>query len=169
MPEPREHMQHRGVIETVLRHIPGFRGYLEKEYRRESDALQREWLCDRLVRAKRCLDGYTRSLVDAAAIDALPDCDRLRGRIDKVASRIRGAMKGYSGFFDLVTIDEALLDRVYQADANLVEWIDRFGGNLEHIAERKEAPSEVVSEMLGQLEELEQAWDQRADILKGLE
>ena len=40
MPEPRAHMEHRGFRESILRHIPGFRGYLEKEYRRDSDALQ---------------------------------------------------------------------------------------------------------------------------------
>ena len=38
-------------VETILRYIPGFRGYLEKEYRRDADALQRQWLTDRLKRA----------------------------------------------------------------------------------------------------------------------
>ncbi len=53
MPEPRQHAQSRGWIESIGRRIPGFKGYLEKEYRRDSDALQRTWLADRLQRAKR--------------------------------------------------------------------------------------------------------------------
>ena len=44
MPQPKDHTQKRGVIETIGRHIPGFRGYLEREYRRDSDKLQRDWL-----------------------------------------------------------------------------------------------------------------------------
>ena len=66
MPEPRDHSEKRNWIETILRNIPGFRGYLEKEYRRESDDLQRDWLADRLERSKRAIDDVTRALADAA-------------------------------------------------------------------------------------------------------
>ena len=72
MPEPREHTEQRNWIESILRHIPGFHGYLEKEYRREADELQREWLADRLQRSKRAVDNLARPLADAGQIDALP-------------------------------------------------------------------------------------------------
>jgi len=114
MPEPKEHTEKRNIVETILRYIPGFRGYLEKEYRRDSDHLQREWLADRLQRSKRAIDQFSRPLADAGKIDLLPEVDRLRGKLDTLIARIRGAMRGYSGFFDLVRVDEALLDRVYQ-------------------------------------------------------
>ncbi len=65
MPEPRQQAQSRGWIESILRRIPGFKGYLEKEYRRDSDAVQRTWLADRLQRTKPALDTYGRTLVDA--------------------------------------------------------------------------------------------------------
>ncbi len=90
MPEPREHTINRNLVESVLRYIPGFRGYLEKEYRRASDDLQRVWLADRLQRSKRAIDELTRPLVDAGQIDLLPQVDRLRGRLDKLIGRIRG-------------------------------------------------------------------------------
>jgi hypothetical protein len=168
MPEPREHTQNRNAIETVLRHIPGFRGYLEKEYRRESDALQREWLSDRLDRSKRGLDDFTRRLADAGQIDLLPECDRLRGRIDKLSSRIRGAMKGYSGIFDLVRIDETVLDRIYDFDAALVDQIDEFAAAVEELGASEDAPA-AVRQLLDQADKFESVWDDRADILKGLE
>ena len=169
MPEPSEHAKHRNPIETVLRYIPGFRGYLEKEYRRESDTLQRVWLADRLDRSKRGLDDLTRALADAGNIDVLPQCDRLRGRIDKLSSRIRGAMKGYSGFFDLVRIDEAVLDRIYDFDAALVEQIDGFAMKIEELESQQENAAEAVKALLEDAEEYEKIWDEREDILKGLE
>ena len=43
MTEPKDHVENRNLIESILRRIPGFRGYLEKECRRESDQLQRKW------------------------------------------------------------------------------------------------------------------------------
>ena len=60
MPEPRDHTEDRNWIEAVLRYVPGFRGYLEKEYRRESDDLQRDWLADRLQRSKRAINASAR-------------------------------------------------------------------------------------------------------------
>lgn len=169
MPDPREHAQNRNVIETVLRQIPGFRGYLEKEYRRESDALQRTWLSDRLDRSKRGLDGVTRALVDAGQIDQLPQWDRLRGRIDKLSSRIRSAMDGYSGFFDLVKIDEAALDRVYQFDADLVQRVDDFGTRVEQLGGGGESAVSQLQPLLDETEALEKIWDERQDILEGLD
>lgn len=169
MPDPREHTKNRNVFETVLRHIPGFRGYLEKEYRRDSDTLQREWLADRLDRSKRGLDDLTRALADAAQIDVLPQFDRLRGRIDKLSSRIRGAMKGYSGFFDLVRIDEAALDRVYEFDSGMVENVDDLATKIEALPEKQDDVASAVSELLGQVDQLDKIWDERDDILKGLE
>ncbi|NIP84547.1 MAG: hypothetical protein GTO03_02915 [Planctomycetales bacterium] len=169
MPDPREHAQNRNVIETLLRQIPGFRGYLEKEYRRESDALQRTWLSDRLDRSKRGVDGVTRALVDAGQIDQLPQWDRLRGRIDKLSSRIRSAMDGYSGFFDLVQIDEAALDRVYQFDAALVQRVDDFADRVERLEGEEESAAGELQRLLDETEALEKIWDEREDILQGLD
>lgn len=169
MPEPKKHADSRGWIETVLRYIPGFRGYLEKEYRRESDDLQRDWLADRLQRSKRGLDEYTRKLAEAAEIDAIPMCDRLRGKIDKIIGRIRGAMQGYSGFFDLVEVDEARLDQVYQHDVDMMENVAALAERVEGLASEAKPPAEVIPEMMNSVEEIEQQWDAREDILKGLE
>lgn len=169
MPEPNKHAENRGIIETVLRYIPGFRGYLEKEYRRDSDELQRRWLADRLQRGKRGLDDYTRTLAETAQIDALPLCDRLRARLDKLIARIRGAMQGYSGFFDLVNVDEKSLDRVYDYDVGMMKQVDLLAESIENLANEVRPPAEVVPELLNSAEQIEQSWDMREDILKGLE
>ena len=169
MPEPKKHHQSRGWIETVLRYIPGFRGYLEKDYRRESDELQRAWLADRLQRSKRGLDAYAMSLADAAKIDALPKVDRLRSRLDRLRGRIAGAMQGYSGFFDLVNIDEIVLDRVYEHDVAMMDQTAKLADDVEQLRGRTEQPDALVPPLLDQIESLEDAWDFREDILKGLE
>ena len=169
MPEPSEHMENRPWVESILRKIPGFRGYLEKEYRRDSDALQRKWLADRLGRSKRGLDDFSRALADAASIDALPLCDRLRGRLDKLIGRIAGAMQGYSGMFDLVRIDEGVLDKVYAHDVSLIEQVETLSTAVEALAGKVEGAAELIPPLLRQVDELERAWDDREDILRGLE
>jgi len=169
MPEPKEHTEDRNLIETVLRNIPGFRGYLEKEYRRESDDLQRDWLADRLQRSKRAIDQLARELADAAQIDLLPQIDRLRGRIDRLIGRIRGAVQGYSGFFDLVRVDEELLDRVYEHDIAMMEQLDALAAAVEKLPGKQDEIATVLPDLFGQLDGLQRQWDVREDMLKGLE
>jgi hypothetical protein len=169
MPEPREHAQSRGWIESILRRIPGFKGYLEKEYRRDSDALQRSWLADRLQRTKPALDAYGRVLVDAKKLDTLTQLDHFKSRLDKNISRLRGAMQGYSGFFDLVQVNEALLDRVYQQDVKTMDSAETLAAGIEKLSTATAdtpAPLPALNDQLGLVE---QAIDHRQDILKGLE
>ncbi|HEV3007070.1 MAG TPA: hypothetical protein VGX78_21545, partial [Pirellulales bacterium] len=155
--------------EDFLRRIPGFKGYLEKQYRRDSDALQRQWLADQLVHAKQALDDVTRALVDAGQVDVLPQFDRVRGRLDKLIGRIRAAVRGYSGWFDMVNVDEAILDRVYKHDLTLSEQIE---GLVDLVEPWRKKPAEAVAALAGLLERidaLDQEWDDRDVILKGLE
>jgi hypothetical protein len=169
MPEPREHAKNRGWSESILRRIPGFKGYLEKEYRRDSDALQRTWLADRLQRSKRALDAYSRTLVDAGKLDAVAQIDRFKGRMDKCIGRLRGAMAGYGGFFDLVQVDEARLERVYEHDVKMMDAIDSLGDNIDKMEHATADVAPPVREWNDQLAVVEQAIDHRQDILKGLE
>lgn len=168
MTNPMEHSHQRGAIEELMRRIPGFHGYLERSYRRESDAMLRQHLASRLEHARRKLDELARRLADSAQIDSLPQIDRVRSRLDKVIGRLRGAMRGYSGVFDLVRIDEITLDSVYSFDMSLTEKVEATARRLES-ADGAAAPTAAdVSEMLAQIDEIEQACDKRDDILKGL-
>jgi len=165
MPEPKDHTQDRNFIEDILRRVPGFRGYLEKEYRRESDDLQRDALADRLQRAKRSIDDASRQLVEAGQIDVLPQFDRMRGQLDKLIGRIRGAVQGYSGFFDLVRVDEPLLERVYEHDLAMMDQVDQLGQKIEQLPEQTEPSVQPIMDLIDQLQ---QRWDEREDMLKGL-
>jgi hypothetical protein len=168
MPQPMDHTKDRGALESLLRSIPGFRGYLEKEYRRESDALQRTWLADRLQRAKRGLDTLALRLTDAGTLDALPAVERLRSQLDKLIGRIRGTMQGYSGFFDLVQVDEALLDRVYQHDVAIMDRIEALAEAVEKLPSSTDV-SAALSAAAVMVQDLDRAWDLRVDMLRGLE
>ena len=171
MPEPREHADKRNWLETMVKNIPGFKGYLEKENRRDSDRLQRTWLADRLERSKRNLEKHSRSLADSGQTKELPKYDRVRGRLDKLVGRIRGGMSGYSGVFDLVQIDERALDRVYEYDVMLMDRVERLAGMIDNVGRAPSGGGEpaTIDDMLKEFDEAERAWDKREDLLKGLE
>ncbi|MCS7239383.1 MAG: hypothetical protein NZ899_14120 [Thermoguttaceae bacterium] len=168
MPDPREHARQRNWLETILRYIPGFRGYLEKEYRRESDRLVRLWLVDRLRQCRRVVDRLARELFDARSLLVLPQLDRIRNRLDTLMGRIEGAVAGYSGFFDYVRVSQELLDRVYEHDFSLMEEVENFAQKVESWQPDTLGP-EQISEALDQLEILDRRWEKRTHILEGID
>ncbi len=168
MVDPTKHEDSRGVVESILRKIPGFRGYLEKEYRRESDNIARTWLADRLEACKAGVDRYQRSLLGAGKIDHLDDCERVRTRLDTLVSRVKGAMGGYSGVFDFVKVDEQLLDQVYDVDLNLVDESEWLLKAVDEILNPGNDPAKAIPEFLQRVEELHRQFDRRSELLQGL-
>lgn len=168
MPEPHKHAEKRNWVESILRKIPGFRGYLEKEYRRESDHLTRTWIADRLQGSKQSLDNYLRGLLDAGQIDALPQLERVRSRLDATTTKVRGQVRGYSGFFDFVKVDERLLDEVYLHDLELVEDADHLAQSIEQLSVKGDTPQAVVTDLIARLDAFDAKVVQRGQILQGV-
>lgn len=168
MPDPSRHSENRNVVERILNYIPGFHGYLQKEYRRESDQLARNWMADKLQQSKRGLDDYMRALVDKGQIDGLPLCDRLKSRLDTLRSRMKGDVQGYSGFFDFVRIGEQELDEVYNLDMSLMEEVESLAGDIKTVASSSDGPQSIIPKLQQQLDDVEQTYNQRGDLLKGL-
>lgn len=168
MVDPKQHASNRGAIETILRYIPGFSGYLEKEYRRDADALTRKWLADRLDRAKSPLDTYGRMLVDLGQIDQLPMIDRLRAKLDMTIGRLRGAMPGYSGFFDFVHIGEDQLDDIYDYDAAMITDADAVATRMEKLPTASDPPAVTIPPLISTLDAMLAKLDERENMLKGI-
>ena len=168
VPDPAQHADDRNALESILRCIPGFRGYVEKEYRRESDQLARTWIADRLQRGKRGLEELSQALVDVVQLDELPVIDRVRNRLDGLISRIRSAVHGYSGFFDFVTVNESLLDEVYDYEMLLFGEVETLASKLEQAPRRTGDVAAFATQLLVGIESLEKKWQHRVDLLKGL-
>jgi hypothetical protein len=168
MVDPRKHAEDRGIIESILRFIPGFRGYLEKGYRQESDHLLRKWMADRLQQSKRPLDDYMMSLVSAGRLDQLDTLERVKNRLDALMLKLRGAVRGYSGFFDYVQVDVDLLDKVYEHDQSLVAAVDGVAGSIEQLAAKPDMSDAVAGDLLRQIDEIDRSFAERGEMLSGL-
>ena len=168
MMDPKKHSEDRGIIESILRFIPGFRGYLEKGYRQESDHLIRKWMADRLQQSKRPLDDYMVNLVNAGRLDQLSALERVKTRLDTLMLKMRGAVRGYSGFFDYVQVDVDLLDKVYAHDVSLVSAIDAVAGSIEQLAAKPDMTDAATSELLRRIDDIDQSFMKRGEMLSGL-
>ena len=117
----------QNLLERVANAVPGFRGYRDKELRRDADRLQREHLAKRLEACKKALDDLSAAATRSGDLDVINDIETARKRLDKAANRIRYADRGYSGFFDAVKVDESTLARVYEFDLGLLQGVDAVG------------------------------------------
>lgn len=168
MVDPSKHAENRGWVESLLRQVPGFKGYLEKEYRRESDALARQHLADRLQAAKRSINQYQRTLLEAGRLDDLPALERTITAIDTLINRATGDVRGYSGFFDFMQNQEDELDRIYEQDLQLITEAEAFVKQTEALVPGRDDPSTAAQQLQRQLDALAEKYSLRTKILTGL-
>ena len=105
-----EAQERRNWLERLMDKIPGFRGYQDRELRRDVDKLQREYLAQGARADQAAVRGKAQAYTDAGQIGVLHLFDRLDRRLDGLSQAIRFADYGQSGFFDVVKINEPELD-----------------------------------------------------------
>jgi hypothetical protein len=155
-------------LERILHKIPGFQGYYERELRRDSDRLQREFIARHLRLGKSELNGALQTASRQKNFELLQLCDLFAKALDKSIGEIRYADQGYSGFFDLVKIKEAELDRVYELDANIAELAVRFSDGFKDLAAAPLAAAGLEA-LHACLDQIDAAFAQRTALLKGVE
>ena len=152
-------------LEKLMNAIPGFKGYREKELRRDADRLQREHLAARLEESKKTLDEISVGATRSGDLSIINDIETARKRLDKAINRIRYADRGYSGFFAAVKVDEAMLARVYEFDMVLLDGVDAIRSAAEQAS--GEARSGVQA-MIAATDALDSRMAERDAILGGL-
>lgn len=114
----------RNWFERAAKQIPGYRGYKEKELRREADKVQRLYIAERLTAAHERLEkvqlGLTRK-GGLAGLELLSVIDTTLRRLRTIRDRIQFADYGYAGLFDAVKVGEEKLDELYQFDVQMQE------------------------------------------------
>ena len=168
MPDPQKHADSRGWIESIAQWLPGFHGYLEREYRRDSDQLARQWMADRLSRSKKSIDAYVNRLVESGRLQELTPCQSFATRLDTMIGKFQSAPAGYSGFFDFVKIGESELEKVYNVDVSLFGLVDGLVKSIDAVVESDESPTVALKPLDSQLSEIDQVFANRKDILLGL-
>lgn len=131
MTDGMEHARgRRNWLERIVEKIPGFRGYLERETRRDVDKMQRDYIAERLDRGRHELQYKIRDWSRAGQLENLDIASSLDKLLDRIANRIRHADYGTAGFFDAVKIGEAELEALYNFDLKMMETVDDLCGEI---------------------------------------
>ena len=164
----------RSLLEKIMGYIPGYRGYKEKELRRESDRLVRMEVVNRLKTAKTA---FRRTFANPSAVQKLSGDDTYRfdafnSRLDRVTQRIDRAVAGYAGMFDAIKVKENKLDSVIQHDLSLIERAESIKADVEKTVSIEPGTDEwrtAMDALVSKIEELDSLVNERSNLLRGLE
>jgi hypothetical protein len=160
------------LSERIVAALPGFKGYKEKELRRESDRLIRNHLYLKLSQAKNDLKTVFQRLSDRRALDVLTDMDRLVARFDRVAEKVNHASYGYAGFFDVIKVKEEALDRMINFDSEMIDEADNIVSEVgafkaEAMKQMYDKAKNRVQNLSDTLQAFEDAFDKRQEVILG--
>jgi hypothetical protein len=158
----------RGSIESFLGKIPGYKGYKEKEMRREADKLLRDTLARRLEEQWRRLPDIQKQLLNSGQIQWLDDIEGVTMKLQTLIDRIKTATYGYAGFFDAVRIKEDELDLLYNFDMALDEEVDQIATALDNLAAAamtKEGVDEAIAQLNIVVTSANETFSRRRDVL----
>jgi len=122
------------ALQKLVKQIPGFGGYFEQENRRAADKLLREHLVEQMGETIEEVEKVAGSWSRAAKLDLIDDLERVAGRLGRAADKLRFADYGYTGFFDAVKIGEDDLQRFYEYDLSLRQFIADVNEQVSELA-----------------------------------
>jgi len=154
----------RNLLERIAARIPGIKGYLDRELRREVDKMQRDWLAEQVDRARGRLNGKVREWSRGEGLSGLDLAATSEKALDRFANRIRHADYGYTGFFDAVKIREPELDQLYEFDLALMDTVEGLAEQVEALPAAAAEPA--LHELLEAVTEADRRFDDRARIFE---
>ena len=113
--------------------IPGFKGYIERQNRRDADKLLRDTVARRFDEQWKRISQLQVDMVSQGMISYVDDMERASLQLRTFIDKISTAPRGYSGLFDAVKINEKELEAIYQYDAAFFDLAEQVGRALDNV------------------------------------
>jgi hypothetical protein len=121
-------------FKKILSYIPGFKGYMERQNRRDADKVLRDTIFKRFRELEGRVSEQQREFISHGELSYVDDLEGAAIKLRTFADRVRTAPRGYSSLFEAVKINENELARLYQYDATLLALSDEIGHAIDNIA-----------------------------------
>lgn len=152
-----------------LDRIPGYRGYHEKEARRDADGTLRRMLAQDYAAQHARLTRVQQTLLAARRLDQLAPVDQVAGRLNHFIDRVRTATYGYAGLRDTVQVDERALDQLYRFDLALADGVDEVSAKVNAIEQATGSGGDLrapLADLDTVVRDLQERFNARADIFQ---
>lgn len=117
----------------IISIVPGYKGYRDKENRRDSDKRIREAVAERLGQAAARVERVATDLANKREIMAVASVDAGAKAVRHLQNQIATATYGYGGLWGDRPIDSAALDQIAQFDADLLTQVDALDVSISQV------------------------------------
>jgi hypothetical protein len=146
----------RKSFDFVAGIIPGYKGYKDKEQRRDCDRMLRHAIVTRLQERKGVVDRAIAESSRKFQFDNLEPLELVKRKMERVSDLVRHAPAGYSGFFDTAEIGPEQLDRIYANDMGVLQRVDELGALIDTLPKAPDVPA-AADECITALQNIERA------------
>ncbi|MCS6848600.1 MAG: hypothetical protein RMN52_12920 [Anaerolineae bacterium] len=161
----------RGTLENIIGMLPGYKGYKEKEMRREADRLLREALVRDFTLQLDRITPVQNAVLDNIGVEWMDDIGALKTALQTLIDRIRHAPQGYAGFFDAVRVKEDDLDRIEEFDRQLLGELDKVRAAIDGLEGATGDPAALKTALANANKTVKAAADlfaQRSKVITGI-
>jgi hypothetical protein len=158
-------------IKKILSKVPGFGGYIERQKRRDSDKLIREYLFDQFRELEGRVSRMQRDFISQGEIKYVDDLEATAIKLRTFADRIKTAARGYSGLFDAVNVNEEELTQIYEYDASMLDLVDEVSHALDNVESSvgTDGLPAAIRHLESKAADCVQAFNDRENVILGIE
>ncbi|PWH16051.1 MAG: hypothetical protein DDG59_10370 [Anaerolineae bacterium] len=120
-------------FKKILSYVPGFKGYIDRQTRRDQDKILRDSIANRFEELWQRISTLQRDLISQGDLALVDDLESAAIKLRAFIDRVRRAPRGYSGLFDAVKINSDELERLYQYDASLLTLADEVSRAIDNV------------------------------------
>jgi hypothetical protein len=132
-------------LDNVLARIPGYKGYRDKESRRDADRAIRDELAGRLDAVAARVERVARDLADRRRLRDVSTVDTWVQSLRHLANRIRNASYGYGGVFGDRDVDARALEQMHQFDESMLAELQRLDDPVEELEAAVVADGDIAA------------------------
>jgi hypothetical protein len=155
-----------GALERLLKGLPGVRGYVDKELRRDADKRLRDLIALQLEEQKQALLVLQNKLLKGGGLAWLDDVDEAVQKLQTLIDRVKTASYGYAGLFDAVKIREQELDALNKFDVALAGRVVAVENAVKALGDAiagKQNIQALIDQLTALITELRTTFDKRRD------
>lgn len=155
-------------FEQLVDQIPGYKGYKQKEQRREADKLLRLHVARQYREQLERLNRIQYQLTLGGDLTGMMALERAVSKLQLLMDRIRSASYGYAGLFDALKVDEEVLDKLYEFDQGMLGGVDILSASLDELVDlvnNGHPTRDAANKLIGELEQLHRSFDERQEVI----
>ena len=123
----------KNIFDRIGSLIPGYKGYAEREGRRNCDKILRDSIVEKLTYFEKNLYELMIESLNQKDKIKMNDLEIVRKQINTFISKIKYAPHGVTSFFADNQIKEDELFKIYQFDLSLAESVIKIEDNIQNI------------------------------------